>query len=319
MAIKFTGLPPAGPLLGAEIPALTQTVAGVATSVRSTLTDLLAYFAANYSANTIHAVTGDPGGSLGTDGDFALDSATQLFYGPKAGGVWPAGVSYKGDAGSDGNTLLTTSGAPSSGTGKNGDYAIDSTAQLIYGPKAGGGWPAGVSYKGSTGAAGNTMLATTGAPGAGVGNNGDFANDAAASVMYGPKVSGAWPAGVSYKGATGATGTSINRTAGTVSVAAGVATVDIAGGAEVFVLPQLTANVTSWVWTTLPASGKYADLSIITQQGASTAYTIADPGAAHHQYGGAWTNSSVLGIFETLGIRLWHDGTVERFYSGVGG
>lgn len=60
--------------------------------------------------------------------------------------------------------------------------------------------------KGDKGTAGNTVLSTTGVPGAGVGVDGDFANDAAAMVMYGPKAAGAWPTGVSYKGATGSAG-----------------------------------------------------------------------------------------------------------------
>lgn len=63
-------------------------------------------------------------------------------------------ASLQGAAGAAGNTVRTTSGAPSNGTGNNGDYAIDPTAQIIYGPKTSGTWPAGVSFSGSGGAAG---------------------------------------------------------------------------------------------------------------------------------------------------------------------
>lgn len=42
--------------------------------------------------------------------------------------------------------MLNGSGAPSGGLGSNGDFYIDPTAQLMYGPKASGVWPAGVSY-----------------------------------------------------------------------------------------------------------------------------------------------------------------------------
>jgi hypothetical protein len=59
-----------------------------------------------------------------------------------------------GGNGANGNTILSTTGAPSSSTGNNGDYAVDPAAQLIYGPKSGGAWPAGVNYKGDTGATG---------------------------------------------------------------------------------------------------------------------------------------------------------------------
>ena len=69
------------------------------------------------------------------------------------------------------------------------------------------GTPGTNGTNGSNGAAGNTMLTKSGVPAAGTGNNGDYANDPTAQVMYGPKASGSWPAGVSYKGATGSSGT----------------------------------------------------------------------------------------------------------------
>lgn len=56
-----------------------------------------------------------------------------------------------GGAGADGKTVLTTSGAPSNGTGTNGDFAYDPTAKLMYGPKAAGVWPAPVSLAGANG------------------------------------------------------------------------------------------------------------------------------------------------------------------------
>jgi hypothetical protein len=59
--------------------------------------------------------------------------------------------------------VLNGTGAPSSGLGVNGDFYIDPAAQLIYGPKASGAWPAGVSYQGATGPTGAT--GATGATG----------------------------------------------------------------------------------------------------------------------------------------------------------
>lgn len=53
--------------------------------------------------------------------------------------------------GSAGNTILTTSGAPSSGSGSNGDYAYDPATYTMYGPKTAGSWPAGVVLKGADG------------------------------------------------------------------------------------------------------------------------------------------------------------------------
>lgn len=119
-------------------------------------------------------------------------------------------TSTPGPQGVPGNTVLSTTGAPSNTIGINGDFANDIANQVMYGPKANGVWPVGVSYKGSNGASGSTILTTSGAPSNSVGNNGDFANDPVACVMYGPKSGGIWPAGNSYKSANSkwTTGTS---------------------------------------------------------------------------------------------------------------
>ncbi len=44
--------------------------------------------------------------------------------------------------------LLRGNGAPASSTGYNGDYYIDDTARILYGPKASGVWGAGTSLTG---------------------------------------------------------------------------------------------------------------------------------------------------------------------------
>lgn len=59
-----------------------------------------------------------------------------------------------GTNGANGNTILTTSGAPSNAVGSNGDYAIDPVAKVLYGPKAAGVWPTGISF----GSAHNTQI-----------------------------------------------------------------------------------------------------------------------------------------------------------------
>lgn len=53
-----------------------------------------------------------------------------------------------------GTSLLYGSGAPASGTGVDGNFYLDQTAYVLYGPKAGGAWPAGTSIIGPTGPAG---------------------------------------------------------------------------------------------------------------------------------------------------------------------
>jgi len=62
--------------------------------------------------------------------------------------------------------------------------------------------------QGVAGANGHTILSGTGGPPVASGTNGDFYLDTAASKLYGPKESGAWPgSGVALIGPQGATGT----------------------------------------------------------------------------------------------------------------
>lgn len=75
------------------------------------------------------------------------------------------------DQGTAGKTVLSGSGAPSSGTGANGDFYIDTSASRIYGPKASGAWGSGTSMIGPQGSAGTN------------GTNG--ANGSAATVSVG--------------------------------------------------------------------------------------------------------------------------------------
>jgi len=141
------------------------------------------------SGNTIWNGTSTPSSGLGANGDFYLNTAASTIAGPKASGAWPAGVSLigaagatgatgsqgiqgttgatgsqgiqgiqgtTGTAGAAGNTVLYGSGAPSSGTGVNGNFYLDDIGWAIYGPKASGAWPSGVSLVGPTGATGST-------------------------------------------------------------------------------------------------------------------------------------------------------------------
>ena len=109
-----------------------------------------------------------------------------------------------GGDGVDGTTTLSGSGAPGAGLGADGDFYIDTTAWDIYGPKTGGAWGAGTSLIGAAGADGTTTLSGSGAPGAGLGVDGDFYIDTTAWDIYGPKTGGAWGAGTSLVGPSGA-------------------------------------------------------------------------------------------------------------------
>ena len=57
-------------------------------------------------------------------------------------------------AGADGRTILNGTAAPSSDTGAEGDFFLDTTNSMLYGPKTTSGWGSGVSLIGPTGATG---------------------------------------------------------------------------------------------------------------------------------------------------------------------
>ena len=144
-----------------------------------------------------------PVGSTGPQGDTGVTGPTG-----------PAGAT--GATGADGRTVLNGAVAPLAAQGADGDFYIDTTTSTIYGPKAGGAWPAvGVSLVGAAGATGAT--GATGAPGAD-GATGP-AGPAGAIGPTGP----AGPAGAN--GATGPTGptgptgaTGLAGTAGVVTL-----------------------------------------------------------------------------------------------------
>lgn len=54
-----------------------------------------------------------------------------------------------GGNGTNGNTILNGTSNPSSSTGNNGDFYINTSAYTLFGPKAGGVWPSGISIIGS--------------------------------------------------------------------------------------------------------------------------------------------------------------------------
>ena len=88
---------------------------------------------------------GDPGptgdtGDTGPAGSPGAPGAT--------GATGPAGAD-----GQDGRTILYGTSAPTT-EGEDGDFYIRTTTNFIYGPKAGGTWPAGVSLAGPQGPAG---------------------------------------------------------------------------------------------------------------------------------------------------------------------
>lgn len=80
------------------------------------------------------------------------------------GPIGPAGTNgTNGTNGANGNTVLNGTGAPSSNLGNNGDFYVDTSAWVIYGPKAAGAWPAtGTSLIGPSGTGGLVVNAQIG-------------------------------------------------------------------------------------------------------------------------------------------------------------
>jgi len=89
-----------------------------------------------------------PAGATGATGPTGLTGAV--------GPVGPSGAT--GPAGTNGNSVLNGATAPNNNQGVNGDFFINTATNTIYGPKANGAWPAGVSLVGSQGPTGATGL-----------------------------------------------------------------------------------------------------------------------------------------------------------------
>lgn len=83
----------------------------------------------------------------GVDGQiyYRNTGSVVTFYGPKAGGVWPAGQVLTGTNGTNGTTgnHLTGYGIPANNFGANGDDYIDLSTGIAYGQKTGNTWPLG--------------------------------------------------------------------------------------------------------------------------------------------------------------------------------
>ncbi|OCK44393.1 hypothetical protein BA195_06865 [Tenacibaculum soleae] len=143
----------------------------------------------------------------GVDGDFYVNTSTNMFYGPKASGSWGVGVSLVGAVGASGKTILNGNVIPTT-EGVDGDFYVNTSTNMFYGPKVSGSWGVGVSLVGAVGASGKTILNGNVIPTT-EGVDGDFYVNTSTNMFYGPKVSGSWGVGVSLVGAVGASGKTI--------------------------------------------------------------------------------------------------------------
>ncbi len=156
------------------------------------------------AGNAALSGTGAPADSLGVNGDFYVNTANNMIYGPKAGGVWSgSSVSIVGPQGQQGIQGVQGPQGLAGANGING-------ATGPQGPQgvAGATGPQGVTgTSGQILIAGNAALSGSGDPSASVGVNGDFYVNTTTNMIFGPKVGGSWPGGsVSIVGPQGAQG-----------------------------------------------------------------------------------------------------------------
>ena len=94
----------------------------------------------------LYAANGTPG-PKGDKGDTGATGLQGIQGAPGATGA-------TGVAGADGKTVSNGTSNPVSGTGVDGDFYINTASNTLFGPKANGAWPSGVSLVGPTGATG---------------------------------------------------------------------------------------------------------------------------------------------------------------------
>jgi len=110
------------------------------------------------AGSTVLSGNGIPTSTTGTNGDFYLDLSTSQFYGPKTASGWGTGFSMKGangatgaagTNGTNGNTILSGTVIPSLTDGKVGDYYLNTSNYILFGPKTATSWGVGKSLMGN--------------------------------------------------------------------------------------------------------------------------------------------------------------------------
>jgi hypothetical protein len=132
---------------------------------------------------------GAPDNGLGEDGDFYLDTVSDEWY-FKAAGVWSLQGDFTGAVGPQGPQGIP---GDTGATGAQGDPGIQGVPGNDGAPGVDGddGAPGAPGAPGADGVDGSTWYSGTGAPGAGLGVNGDFYLDDATGNVY-AKAAGAW-------------------------------------------------------------------------------------------------------------------------------
>ena len=158
-----------------------------------------------------------------------------------------------------GNVVLNGAGAPSGGTGANGDFYINTSNYDIYGPKTSGSWGSATSLVGPTGATGSTgSQGATGATGA-AGTNGS--NGATGDT--GPTGPGVSSGGTTGQYLTKVDGTNYNTQWSTLDLSGKQDVVTDVSSTEIGYLDGVTSSIQTQL-------GNKADSSSLTTHTGAT-------------------------------------------------
>ncbi len=126
----------------------------------------------------------------GKVGDFYFQPSTTTLYGPKTSAGWGTGIRLKGpqgDKGEDGRTILSGTSNPTGAVGDIGDFYINTSSYVIFGPKTAVSWGSGKSIlgaKGDKGEAKYVILNGITDPTNAIGNFGDFYINRATKTLW---------------------------------------------------------------------------------------------------------------------------------------
>ena len=201
-----------GDLTGSQTQTVLTQIQGIPvdlTTTRPTTGQGLIYNGTKFVPSTVLGPKGDTGatGATGATGLQGLAGSTGATGLQGLMGITGATglTGATGASGLDGKTVLNGIIAPVVSVGVNGDFYLNTVSSILYGPKADGAWPAGVSLVGVAGA--NGADGAPGVPGA-AGTNG---TNGAAGTNGTNGTNGA-------NGAPGATGASPFTVSGTSAV-----------------------------------------------------------------------------------------------------
>jgi hypothetical protein len=93
------------------------------------------------------------------------------------------------------NVLYYSENCPESLIGNFGDYYLNTSQNLLYGPRTNIGWGNDIKILGPT-AAGSKVLSGYGDPSSTIGNTADYYLNTSTFVLYGPKNTGGWSSSI---------------------------------------------------------------------------------------------------------------------------